>query len=58
MGKIAKIWRNCIIAETKTFAEVPNAWKEDVKALLREDVLNGVITSAKYEEYIGEPFTG
>ncbi len=54
---MAKIWRNRIIAGTRTYAEVPLTWKNQVKALLRMDVHNGVITREQYEEYVGEPYS-
>ena len=53
---MAKIWRNRIIAETRTYAEVPLTWKAQVKALLKEAVHDGTITAEKYEEYVGEPY--
>ena len=53
---MAKIWRNRIIARTRTFDEVPIAWKQQVKMLLRADVKSGVITVQEYEELVGEPY--
>lgn len=55
---MAKIWRNRIIAGTRTFDEVPATWKEQVKVLLRVDVKNGVITAKQYEDITGEPYIG
>ncbi len=53
---MAKIWRNQIIEGKKTFDRVPLTWKNQVKALLKADVKNGVITAEQYEEYVGEPY--
>ncbi len=53
---MAKIWRNRIIAGTRTYQEVPLLWKAQVKNLLRQDVANGVITAERYEEIVGEPY--
>ena len=53
---MAKIWRNRIIARTRTFDEVPMTWKNQVRMLLRLDVKNNVITAEEYEELTGEPY--
>lgn len=53
---MAKIWRNRIIEETRTFNEVPQTWKAQVKKLLWLDVRNNVITAEQYERYTGEPY--
>lgn len=55
---MAKIWRNRIIAETRTYAEVPLTWKAQVKELLKADVESGVISIEKYEQYVGELYKG
>jgi len=54
---MAKIWRNRIIAGTRTFDEVPFTWKAQVKALLKTDTANGLISVEKYEELVGEPYS-
>lgn len=53
---MAKIWRNQIIDGKKTFDRVPWTWQREVKALLREDVRNDVITASEYEDIVGEPY--
>ena len=53
---MAKIWYNRICAGTRTYAEVPNTWKGQVKVLFKTDVVNGVITEDEYAEIIGEPY--
>ena len=51
-----KIWRNRIIAGDKTYAECPARYKNQVLALLREDVANGVISAEQFEELTGIPY--
>ena len=53
---MAKIWRNRIIAETQSFSDCPERYQDDVKALLRADVENGVITPEQYEQFTGEVY--
>ena len=53
---MAKIWRNRILAGTRTYSEVPKTWKAGVKALLRQDVVDEIITAEEYEEIVGEPY--
>lgn len=53
---MSKIWRNRIIAGDKTFAACPSAYKAGVKALLKQDVANGVITEADYKKFTGEKY--
>ena len=52
---MAKIWRNRIEAGDKLFQDCPDRYKEQVKALMRQDVTDGIITADRYEELIGEP---
>lgn len=53
---MAKVWRNQIIAGNKTFEECPARYKPQVLTLLREDVVNGVITAEQFEELTGQPY--
>lgn len=53
---MAKIWRNRIIAGTRTYEEVPITWKAQVKVLLKADVVNGLITAEEYAEIVGEAY--
>lgn len=53
---MSKIWRNRIIAGDKSFASCPSAYKAGVKALLKQDVENGVITEADYKKFTGEKY--
>lgn len=51
-----KIWRNRIIAGTKTYAQCPARYKDQVKELLKHDVEQAVISPERYEELVGEPY--
>ena len=53
---MAKIWRNQIEAGHKAFAQCPTRYKADVLVLMRQDVVNGVITAEKFEELTGQPY--
>lgn len=55
---IAKSYWRLIKADRKTFDSVPNSVKEDVKALAKQDVVDGVITPERYKELIGEDYEG
>ena len=46
-------WRS-IKRGTRTFDSVPTNVQNDVRALARTDVEDGVITKEEYEQYIGE----
>lgn len=50
---MAKIWRNRIEAGTQEFAKCPEKYKDDVLALMREDVETGKITKEQFEEFTG-----
>lgn len=49
-------WRS-IKKGNRTFESIPNSLKEDVLALAKADVENGVISAEEYEQYIGEAYT-
>ena len=55
-----RIWANRLEAGTKVWNEVPNNRKSAVKAILAEDVRDGVndMTAAKYQQITGEPYEG
>lgn len=53
---MCRIWRNRIIAGDKTFAACPQRYKAGVLELLRQDVVDGVITAERFEELTGEPY--
>lgn len=48
-------WRR-IKAGARTFDGVPDAVKEDVVILAREDVENGIITKEQYNEITGKDY--
>ena len=59
---MANIWRNCIEAGTKNFAQCPERYREDVLAFMREDVAEGKMTKKGkmtpelFEELTGIPY--
>ncbi len=53
---MARIWRNRIIAGDKEFSHCPDRYKVQVLVLLRQDVVNGVITAERFEELTGQPY--
>lgn len=56
---MAKIWRNRLIAGTQNFAECPDKYRDDVIALLKEEVANGnpECTAVRFEEITGMSYT-
>lgn len=48
-------WRS-IKRGNRTFESIPANVKDDVKALAKQDVVDGVITADEYKEYIGEDY--
>ena len=53
---MAKIWRNRIEAGDKAFANCPARYQKDVLALMRQDVIDGIITAEQFEELTGIPY--
>lgn len=53
---MANIWRNRIWAGTKTFDECPDRYKDDVEALMRQDVADGKHTAEEFTEKTGIPY--
>lgn len=53
---MARIWRNRIEAGDQLFENCPARYKPQVLTLLREDVVNGVITAEQFEELTGQPY--
>ena len=53
---IAKIWRNRIEAGTQQFSDCPLRYQSNVLALMRQDVVDGVITAEQFEELTGQPY--
>ena len=48
-------WRS-IKRGTRTFENIPDSVKDDVRTLAQADVHDGVITAEQYEQYIGETY--
>lgn len=53
-----EIWANRLIAETKTWAEMPPSRRKAVKDILAARVGNNVIMPEQYETITGEEYTG
>lgn len=53
---MAKIWRNRIEAGDQLFKDCPDRYKEQVLELMRQDVVDGVITKEQFEELTGEKY--
>lgn len=48
-------WRS-IKRGNRTFESIPDELQNDVRTLAKADVENEVITTAEYEQYIGEVY--
>ncbi len=53
---IAKIWRNRIEAGDQLFKDCPKKFKDQVLTIMRQDVVDGVITAEQFEELAGQPY--
>ena len=53
---IAKVWRNRIEAGDQLFENCPQMYKAQVLALMRQDVVDGIITAEQFEELTGQPY--
>lgn len=53
---MAKIYWRTIKRGARTFAEVPSNLQEEVRALAKQDVIDGVITAEDYKKFIGEDY--
>lgn len=53
---MAKIWRNRIEAGDQLFENCPERYKQQVVALMRQDVKNGIITAEQFTELTGLPY--
>lgn len=51
-----RIWKNRIIAGTRTFRGCPDQYKDGVELLLREDVEKGILSVDRFEELTGIEF--
>lgn len=48
-------WRS-IKRGIRTFNDIPEPVKDDVRTLAQADMLNGIITPEEYKRYIGESY--
>lgn len=53
---MAKLWAKKLENGDKTWAEVPDSRKEDVKNVLKEDVKSNKLTAQAYETITGETY--
>lgn len=53
---MAKIWRNRIEAGDQLFENCPQRYQAQVLELMRQDVVNGIITAEQFEELTGIPY--
>lgn len=58
VSAITKLWAKKLEDGTKTWDEVPESRKEDVKTALEEDIATGKITARKYEGIVGGVYDG
>lgn len=49
-----RVWANRLEAGTKTWAECPESRKSGVKAILLQDVADGIITEEQYRRIVGD----
>lgn len=53
---MAKIWRNRIEAGDQLFENCPQRYQSQVLALMKQDVVDGIITAEQFEELTGHPY--
>lgn len=53
-----KIYAELIVAGRKTFTQVPEQIKGDVKGVLYDYVVEGRLTPQQYEDLVGETYVG
>lgn len=54
--RIEEIWANRLIGKTRTWSEVPEKRKNNIKQILKARVMNKEITEEEYEEFCGEKY--
>ncbi len=55
---MAKIWRNRIEAGDQLFSHCPQRYRAQVLVLMRQDVVDGIITAEEFENLTGIPYDG
>jgi hypothetical protein len=53
-----RIYAELIVAGRKTFNQIPEQVKADVKVILQDYVVEGRLTPEQYQELVGEPYVG
>lgn len=51
---MARIWARALERGTQKYADCPVRYKEQTKAILKQDVEDNVISADKYKEITGE----
>lgn len=53
---MAKIWHKRILAGTQFYKDCPSKYKKDVKEMLLNDVVLGIITTEEFFDITGEMY--
>ena len=53
---MCKVWRNRIEAGDQLFENCPTRYKAGVLTLMRQDVVDGIITAEQFEALTGQPY--
>lgn len=53
---MARIWARRLEAGTQEWANCPTRYKEQTKAVLKQDVEDNIISKDRYKEITGEDF--
>lgn len=53
---MARVYVNLLYAGMRTWNQIPDTLKREIKSIFRADVACGVITPERYEEITGEPY--
>ena len=53
---MARIWARRLEAGTQEWANCPTRYREQTKAVLKQDVTDGIISNVRYKEITGEDF--
>lgn len=53
---MAQVYVNLLYADKRTWSQVPENLKAEVKSILKTDVARGFITPERFEEITGEPY--
>ena len=56
MSPIAKVYWRTVKRNTRSYADVPNELKADVRSLAAHEVSRGILPIEEYERLIGETY--